>query len=174
MLKLTLTQKQIGAFAYNPKQALPRPAMEGVLIEGDKIIATDGHVLLIYPCVESGYNIVIPVSCFPKKKGNYTIVDLEDKKLTVIEYSHNGVAQETRIDKVIDEPYPNYKAVIPLPKQKQALETIGLNPIFLAKFSALHDQQKDDVGLQLTFHGATSAITITHAEFSGLIMPTRL
>jgi hypothetical protein len=174
MLKLTLTQKQIGAFTYDPKQLLPRPAMEGVLIDGDKIIATDGHVLLIYPCYESDYNIVIPVSCFPKKKGNYTTVELEDKKLTVKEYSHTGVAQETRIDKVIDEPYPKYKNVIPLPKQKQALETIGLNPMFLAKFSALHEQQKDDVGLQLTFHGATSAITITHSEFTGLIMPTRL
>jgi len=173
MLKLTLTQKQISAFTYNPKQALPRPAMEGVYIDNNQLIATDGHVLLIYPCVESDYNIVIPVSCFPKKKGNYTIVELEDKKLTVIEYSHNGLPQETRIDKVIDEPYPNYKAVIPLPKQKKALETIGVNPIFLAKFSALYEQQKD-VGLQLTFHGVKSAITITHAEFSGLIMPTLL
>jgi hypothetical protein len=172
MLKLTLTQKQISAFTYNPKQALQRPAMEGVYIDNNQLIATDGHVLLIYPCVESDYNIVIPVSCFPKKKGNYTIVDLEDKKLTVIEYSHNGVAQETRIDKVIDEPYPKYKNVIPLPKQKQALETIGLNPIFLAKFSAL--QLVPETGLQLTFHGAKSAITITHAEFSGLIMPTLL
>jgi hypothetical protein len=175
MLKLTLTQKQISAFTYNPKQALQRPAMEGVYIDNNQLIATDGHVLLIYPCVESDYNIVIPVSCFPKKKGNYTTIEMGKLgDLLVIEYSHNGILQETRIERVINEPYPNYKAVIPLPKQKKALETIGLNPIFLAKFSALHEQQKDDVGLQLTFHGVTSAITITHAEFSGLIMPTRL
>jgi hypothetical protein len=171
MLKLTLTQKQIGAFVS--KDAV-RPAMEGVYIDNNQLIATDGQVLLIYPCYESEYNIVIPVSCFPKKKGNYTIVELEDKKLTVIEYSHNGVAQETRIEKVISETYPKYKNVMPLPEQKQALETIGVNPMFLAKFSALHEQAKDETGLQLTFHGVTSAITITHAEFSGLIMPTRL
>jgi hypothetical protein len=149
--------------------------MEGVYVDGDKLIATDGYVLLIYPCVESDYNIVMPVACFPKKKGNYTTVEMGKlSDLLVKEYSHVGVPQETRIEKVINEPYPKYKNVIPLPEQKKALETICLNPIFLAKFSALHEQQKDGVGLQLTFHGVKSAITITHAEFSGLIMPTRL
>ena len=168
MLKLTLTQKQIGAFTS--KDAY-RPAMEGVQVDGNKLVATDGHVLLIYPCFESEYKNIIPVSCFPKKKGNCTVVELEDTKLTVIEYTHTGVPIETRIEKVICGPYLNYKAVIP--EQKQALETIGLNPVFLAKFSALHEQ-RNDAGIQLTFHGVRSAITITHAEFSGLIMPTIL
>jgi hypothetical protein len=179
MLKLTLTQKQISAFTYSPKQVLSRPAMEGVYVDGDKLVATDGHVLLIYPCVESDYNIIIPISCFPKKKGNYTIVELEKQvadivgiKLTVIEYSHVGITQETRIENVISEQYPNYKNVIPSPEQKQALETICVNPIFLAKFSVLHEQQKDDGGIQLTFHGVKRAITVTHDEFTGLIMPT--
>lgn len=179
MLKLTLTQKQIGAFTSKDEM---RPAMQGVLVDNNQLIATDGHVLLIYPCDETEYqDIVIPISCFPKKKGNYTIVELEKQvadivglKLTVIEYNSKKQQEETRIEKVIREPYPKYKNVLPLPEQKQALETIGLNPLFLAKFSALHEHKKDDAGLQLTFHGTKSAITITHAEFSGIIMPTRL
>ena len=179
MLKLTLTQKQIGAFTSKDEM---RPAMQGVLVDNNNLIATDGHILLIYPCDETEYqDIVIPISCFPKKNGNYTIVELEKQvadivglKLTVTEYNSKKQQEETRIEKVIREPYPKYKNVLPLPEQKQALETIGLNPVFLAKFSALHEHKKDEAGLQLIFHGPKSAITITHAEFSGLIMPTRL
>lgn len=173
MLKLTLTQKQIGAFTLTNEN---RPAMQGVFVDNNNLIATDGHVLLVYPCVESGYkDIVIPVSCFPKKKDNSTTVELEeDGKLTVIESSHTGVWQETRIAKVINERYPNYKTVMPQEGTEEEVKTIGINPLFLAKFSALHEHKNDDAGLQLTFHGLTHAITIKHDEFTGLLMPIRL
>ena len=172
MLKLTLTQKQIGAFTLTNEN---RPAMQGVFVDNNNLIATDGHVLLVYPCETEYSGIVIPVSCFPKKKDNSTTVELEeDGKLTVIESSHTGVWQETRIAKVINERYPNYKAVMPQEGTEEEVKTIGINPLFLAKFSALHEHKKDDAGLQLTFHGLKQAITIKHDEFTGLLMPTRL
>ena len=172
MLKLTLTQKQIGAFTLTNEN---RPAMQGVFVDNNNLIATDGHVLLVYPCETEYSGIVIPVSCFPKKKGNYTIVELEeDGKLNVIESSHNGVWQETRIEKGINERYPDYKAVMPQEGMELEVKMIGINPLFLAKFSALHEHKNDNTGLQLTFHGRTQAITIKHDEFTGLLMPTRL
>ena len=179
MLKLTLTQKQIGAFTSTEEN---RPAMQGVFVDNNNLIATDGHVLLVYPCETEYSGIVIPVSCFPKKKGNYTIVELEKQvadivglKLTVTEYdSKTQQEEETRIEKVIREPYPKYKNVMPQEGTELEVKMIGINPLFLAKFSALHEHKSDDAGLQLTFHGPTNAITIKHDEFTGLLMPTRL
>ena len=172
MLKLTLTQKQIGAFTLTNEN---RPAMQGVFVDNNNLIATDGHVLLVYPCETEYSGIVIPVSCFPKKKGNYTIVELEeDGKLTVTEYDSKKQQEETRIAKVMNERYPNYKAVMPQEGTELEVKMIGINPLFLAKFSALHEHKNDDAGLQLTFHGLTHAITIKHDEFTGLLMPTRL
>lgn len=168
MLKLTLTQKQIIAFTSTDES---RPAMQGVFVDNNNLIATDGYVLLVYPCETDYSGIVIPVSCFPKKKGNYTIVELEEDG-KVSEFNKASIPNEIRIVKVINERYPNYKAVMPQEGMEEEVETISINPIFLAKFSALHEH-KNGAGLQLTFHGSTKAITIKHDEFTGLLMPTR-
>jgi hypothetical protein len=147
--------------------------MQGVYVDNNNLVATDGHILLVYPCQTAYSGITIPVSCFPKKKGNYTQVEMEeDGKLTVSEFDKS--IGEIRITKVINETYPNYKVAIPQEGTELEVKKIGINPVFLAKFSELYKHQKDDLGIQLTFHGPTQAITIKHDDFTGLLMPTKL
>lgn len=183
MLKLTVNQKAISMVV---SKDIYRPSMQGVYFDHEtkELVVTDGHILAIIPVEvpEAGQldleSYVLPVAAFPKKQGNFTTVCREGKKLTVTEIDKKKSIIETRIVNVLDEPYPNYKAVLPwageTPAQPMQLDKIGLNVELLAAFAAIARSLGKLPDFKFTFYGERQAARLDNAGFTGLIMPVRI
>jgi DNA polymerase III sliding clamp (beta) subunit (PCNA family) len=152
-----------------------RPAMQGVLFdkENERLVATDGHVLLMMPVKEiseTDHTAIIPVAAFDKKAESYTVTEEE----TTVHYSSG----KKEIYPNIQELYPKYNSVLPK-NMEEPVEQIGVDIEIIARLQKclkpLADKKK--IKIKLSFNGSGRGINFNlmdDPEVSGLIMPYSL
>lgn len=183
-MKLEIAQKTIGAFCASCDDI--RIEMQGVRVDKENgcLIATDGIVLVNVPINCDGINksITLPLTVFPKKKGNYTEISIEGENVYVEEWKGKGtgnafVCVEKRLCNIDHslQNYPDWKSVLPQKEWKpELLAPIYLNMLFVAKFGELAKELDGSTACACTFYGPRKCVQINGKTFSGLLMPINL
>jgi hypothetical protein len=147
---------------FLPKSKLGR-SIEGVLVEKDKIVATDSFKLIeIRHNTGAGTPFIATLP--PKLKTITKIEKISDTKARVT--GKNGEMYETGL---LTDPYPDYAKIIPT---TDPIATLKVNPVYLASIGeALSADNDSFMGITIEIHGANKPIVFKSKNMTALLMP---
>jgi DNA polymerase III sliding clamp (beta) subunit (PCNA family) len=178
---MNLSKKLLHATKYASTNGI-RPEINGVLIQHNKVVATDSYKLLELTTDAITSKLNKPIILELKSLKHFLKNHRKFETLTVISLSNNGMAQ-IQIDdgihfhyiKVIDGTYPDYTQIMPNEKDLEYTDYYSknsYNPKYLAVLMSVYD---NDIAVDINHtHNMLYAINRNQTDYKAITLLMRM
>lgn len=155
MKNITVNANLLAAVALSQSDNKLKPYLNGVYFEGDKMVATNDHILTVAQNSEPvSEPVILPVSkkviaAAKKPKAGEVIFNFETKIVTVTN-SQEDILFHIEIFKPIEGKFPEWKRTIPENEPGNLQDDLGISDVYIKKIA--------ETAQTLTRHGLSIRI----------------